>query len=796
MKLLLTFLSLSLPLFALNIVLNSGKASNTPYAILHINDTKPFVCETIPDAFDKKRYLCKMEHPFDKPIEPKKMKFAEISFYEKEGFFYIAIEPKVGSELKPVEDTLYEAREILAKPRQKQYTHWMILLQETPLYDEKKVHEGLDFPIVFEKKLKPYIGALDLNGAPISYAQSKDIGLYLDIRRQYETGAHDSVIKDAQKVLANFPYSIFRSEIELYAIRAMDKILIERGEDLQNAPFDETAIITLAKKWTKEFTSDENIPEVFMIMAKWYLKTGAKSDANYFMDILVSEHAQSPFAKKAILIFADNLFAKKEKEKAMKLYLDVLYSVKDLDIASEAAIRLSDYEMDAGKMDEAKTYLLKVLNVNAAYLLKDKEASYKLAKRLYEHRLYDIAAKISDLLLENMSKRDEERESILKESGDWHAKAGNVEDAYTRYQSYLNEYKNGGEFLEEVREHLDELFFKRSENNETILAQYYDTLIEKYTNVIGEKALVEKAKLLLKQEKYEDVLSLENELLKVSDALDAKPESLIYEAAQLLTIKKLHVDSCSEVVSLIEAYKVQLEEPQYEEKLFNCFMRLSRYERAQEISRKHIKDKRLEERFVWAQRDVNVLFKMGKFEEVIAYKEDVQTLEKRLKLLMKFETFKDLFFAHVRVKKRDEMLELARIGQENYPKEFSMIDMYNEVVKMASETKNDLVLVSYAQKIIALQKEFKSSPLSPLIEFNYMEALKRLGKEREALDVALGMNASVLNPSDSIRRLYSAGELSLKIKEDAKAKEYFQQCVDINATSSWKRICEENLKLF
>ncbi len=796
MKVLITLLFFLAPLFALNIVLNSGKTNNIPYAILHISDTKPFVCEMIPDAFDKKRYLCKIEHPFDKPIEPKKMKFAELSFYEKEGIFYIAVEPKVGSELKPVEDTLYETVKILEKPLEKRYTHWIIVLQVAPLYPEKKVHEGLDFPIVFEKKLKPYIGALDLNGAPISYAQSKDIGLYLDIKRQYEKEAYESVITDAQKVLSNYPHSIFRSEIELYSIRAMDKLLMHNEESISNPAFDETAIIALAKKWTKEFASDENIPEVFMVMAKWYLKEGAKADANYFMDILVSEHTQSPFTKKAILIFADHLFAKKEKDKAMKLYLDVLYSVQDLDIASEAAIRLSDYEMDAGKIEEAKAYLLKVLNVNAAFLLKNKEESYALAKRLYNHKLYDIAAKISDLLLKNTPKSDEQRESLLKESGDWHAKAGNIEEAYARYQEYLAEYNNGGEFQEEVKERLDELFFKRTENNETLLAQYYDTLIEKYSNAIGEKALIEKAKLLLKQEKYEDLLALEEALLKVADTLDAKPESLIYEAAKALAIRALQNDECSKVITLIETYKVQIEEPQYEEKLFNCFMRLSRFERAQEISRGHFKDARLEDRFVWAQREVSVLFKMGKYDEAIGFKEDLLTLEKRLKTSMTFETFKDLFFAHARLKKRDEMHTLAELGHEKYPKEFSMIDVYNEIVKMASETKNDLTLVSYAQKIIGLQKQFKSTPLSPLIEFNYSEALKRLGKEREALDTILGMNTHVLTPSDSIRRLYIAGELSLKLKEETKAKEYFQQCVDINETSSWKTICEENLKLF
>lgn len=796
MKLFIIFCTLSAQLFALNIVLNSGKESKVNYAILHIIDTQPLVCETIPDALEKKRYLCKASHPFDKPIESKKMKFAELDFYEKEGSFYIAIEPKANSKLIPVEDTLYETSTLLGKPKAKEYRHWTILFQDAPLYKEKNVHEGLDFPVTYEKYQKPYIGALDLNGAPISYAQSKDIGLYLEIKREYENGNYDSVVKDAKKVLGLYPLSIFRSEIELYSMRAMDKILNLKGENREGLGFDEMEIINIAKRWTKEFASDENIPEVFMLMAKSYLKTGAKSDANYFIDILVSEHAESPFTKRAILMFADNLYVKKEKEKAMKLYLDVLYSVKDLDIASEAAIRLSDGEMEAGKMTEAKEYLHKVLNVNAGFLLKDKEATYKLAKRLYEHRLYDVAAKISDLLLENMTKRDENRELLLKESGDWHAKANNVEKAYARYQEYLSDYKNGGDHIDEVREHLDELFFKRNETNETLLAAHYDKLIEQYNNNIGNKALGEKAKLLLKQEKYESVLELAPSLLKLQEGQDFQPESLIYEAAHALALKHLNNDACSDVVNLMETYKLQFEGNQNEEKLFNCLMRLSRFDRAKEISGAHLKDTKLESRYLWTQRDANVLFKMGKYAEVSAFKEDLFTLEKRLRKTLELDTLKNLFLSNVRLKHKEEMISLAQGVEERYPKEFTVIDVYNEIVKTAAESKNDLLLVSYAQKILALQKQFKSSPLSPMIEFNYVEALKRLGREREGLDVMLGMSQEPLSPKDKIRFFYTAGELSMKLKEDEKAKEYFMKCVDSNESSSWKNICQENLKLF
>ena len=797
MKFIIALLILSAQLFALTIVLNSGKESKINYAILHLMDTQPFTCETIPDALEKKRYLCKADHPFNKPIEPKKMKFAELSFYAKEGSFYMAIEPKIDSKLIPVEDTLYETTEVLSKPKAKQYRHWMILLQEEPLYKDKVVQDGLDFPIIFEKYQKPYIGALDLNGAPISYAQSKDIGLYLDMKRLYEKGDYAGVVDAASRVLEAFPLSIFRSEIELYAMRAMDKLLSLKGEEKDAVLFDEEAIIAIAKRWTKEFTSDENLPEVFMLMTKSYLKLHAKADANYFIDILVSEHPESPYTKKAILFFADTLLPTKEKEKALKLYLDVLYSVKDIDIASEAAIRLSDYQIDVGKIQEAKEYLLKVLNVNANFLLKDKEASYTLAKRLHDHKLYDVAARILDMIVEHTPKTDEKRESLLKENGDWHAKAGDVEKAHKLYQEYLDTYRNGGEYVDEVKERLDELFFKRTENNETILANYYDKLIQNYTaNAIGEKALIEKAKLLLKQGEFQKVLELEESLLKAPDAHGVKPEELIYEAAKSQAIKELEKGACQEVVRLVEQYKLHIEGAVYEEKLFGCFMRLARYERAKEISVLHVKDTKLDSRFVWTQRYANVLFKLSKHEEVRALKEDLQTMAKTLKTSINLETLRDLFFSSIVLKHPDEALAILQVVEERYPNTFTTIDLHNEIIKIASESKNDLLLISHAQKILALQKQFKSSPLSPMIEFNYIEALKRLGRDREALEVIQAIPQERISLKDKIRFFYYAGELSLKLGEKEKAKAYFTQCVENNETSSWKNICQENLKLF
>lgn len=90
-----------------------------------------------------------------------------------------------------------------------------------------------------------------------------------------------------------------------------------------------------------------------------------------------------------------------------------------------------------------------------------------------------------------------------------------------------------------MNEALDELFFKRPENNETKLENYYDKLIEKYNNEIGQKALLEKANLLMKQKRYQDVLGMQDALAKVPGSFDLKGEELVYEAAKSLALQAL-----------------------------------------------------------------------------------------------------------------------------------------------------------------------------------------------------------------------------------------------------------------
>lgn len=69
------------------------------------------------------------------------------------------------------------------------------------------------------------------------------------------------------------------------------------------------------------------------------------------------------------------------------------------------------------------------------------------------------------------------------------------------------------------------------------------------------------------RKKYESVLELAPSLLKLQEGQDFQPESLIYEAAHALALKHLNNDACSDVVNLMETYKLQFEGNQNEEKL-------------------------------------------------------------------------------------------------------------------------------------------------------------------------------------------------------------------------------------
>jgi hypothetical protein len=792
MKFLLTFLIVISELFGVTLSLNSAKENGVEYAILHIRQDKPFTCHSIPQGLDKEVYLCQFDKILKAPLRAKNMKLAQIDFLEKEKEFFIRVTPKVKSKLLPVGKPLYEDKEVSDKEKIKDYTHWVVLLYTKFPYIQTKSDDGIDFPVIYPKEEKPYVGALDLNGAPIAYAQSQDIKEYLDLKKSFENKKYQDVLEDSLTIIKKYPDTIFKAEILLYRIKALDALLDENSEDIASN-FDRNDEIKEARQWTRTFSSNEHLPEVLMFIAKSYLNMGQKSDANYFLDILISEHEDSKYTKQAILLFADSLYKSKDQAKALKLYKDVLYSTKDLDVAAQAAIRLANKEVENGAKEQAREYMEKVLQANAQYLLKDKEGSYTLAKKLASKGLYDLAAKIADILFEGSTKRDENRELYLKDAGIWFAKASDVNPGYKRLQQYLKEYKSG-EYIDKVQEALDELFFELKETNATKLENYYNELINKYQNKIGDRAIVEKAKLLLKEKRYSDVLKMQSALLRVSDDNNTQINNLVNQAASALTKGDMKDNDCLGAVKYMEEYK--LEENSFEaNKVYECFMRTSRFIKAKELSEMKIQSKNLKEKLKWLENYLASLYRLNRYEKVIEVSSDIFTLAQNLKQKVSFNTFKDTFFSYKNLKRNDKALEIADLLEKTYPNDFKNVDIYNAIVQEALDLQDDLLLVKYAQKVISLQEKYKNYVQTPNIEFHYINALKRLGRNKEALESVKELLKRDLSPRNLSKAYYYGAEVSLKQGQNTQAKEYFQKCTQSKEKNSWQDICEQNLKL-
>ena len=208
-------------LFAFDIYLNSAKENNLPYAILHIVDSKPIECSTVHLALDKKYFICKFQNTVKNRINEKKLRLVDIKFVEKKDAFYIKIIPKFDSQMMPHNKILYDIREVNVEKITKKSKHWIILLYKKYPFGEKGNIDGINFPITYDKYLRPFVGPVDLNGAPIAYAKSQDINYYLDIQDYYKNRDFISAVREVDRTIKQYPNSIFKSDLLLYKLKAI-----------------------------------------------------------------------------------------------------------------------------------------------------------------------------------------------------------------------------------------------------------------------------------------------------------------------------------------------------------------------------------------------------------------------------------------------------------------------------------------------------------------------------------------------------------------------------------------------
>ena len=775
--------------FSFSLSVNSGAEDGRPYTVINISDEKGLVCKEEILAYDRKLYFCDVAGSALPKVEDKILALAEVRFREENGGMRVYIVPRASSYLISSSEPLYGASAVPFSKNGGAAKRHAIVIDQNLSEFKKQANAGINFAPIFEQMTAPSVGPLDLNKAPIESGDSNDINMYLDVKKSYEAKRYDETISTTQTALRRYPNSIFASEFLLYRLRALDKIL-----DSQNS-FEGLGAADVASEgraWMRRFVSDENYPEVLYLVTKAYLRQELVSDANYTLDILMNEHPNSNFTKLAVLEFADRLYVTGRQDEAVKMYEDVLYSAQTLDVASRAALSLVQGSIDKAKFDRAKDFMLKILNRNQEYLLNDASKLTTLAGVFHEKNMDDIAARIYEILLARLNKNDDEYETVLKNLGIALTGTPDTQKAYEYLKRYQSEFADG-QYAAIVQNALDKLFFARNnESNATKLHEHYDALIEKYGKTdVGAKALKEQVALYLKERKFDSVLRYTQ---AVRDLNDTDASAVLDQAALNLASEAIRQNDCVTAVNLTENYGVG-EKIGAKFKLFDCYMRLSRFAAAHDLASKNISTPDMLDRVEWLIKLASVLIKTQKYNDALRVADEALAIASRREyadvspvLFYRFEALMGLG----RLTDAAATITAVETLRKN---DFKVIELYDRMAE-ATYGANDFLSASvYAKKAIDLQKRLHIATFSPKVDFEYIGSLSKLDRLGEALQAARELVDTRLDPENRLRALAQISEIYIKLKRESEAKPYLQECVGSNMQSSWKAICAEQMKL-
>ncbi len=795
MRVLLSSLLLTQFLFALEIFSNLAKENGSEFEIIHIKDKTPFKCKKIRKNVDISYYLCKINRDINYTENKKTLRFSILSLKKNLNSFEIRIFPTHNSKLIAIHTDLTENKTVFDK-KIKKAKHWQIIAyKKEPPYLKENDKKGINFPITYENLLRPFVGALDIDKKPITYDNKKDIKPYNVLKKLYDEKEYEEVIKEADYIYEKYPDSLFMSEILLLKMRAIDKFLsLQNSKDFK-IKVSYTDLAELAKEWIRRFPSDRNLPEVLMFLSKAYLHTGLKKNALYYLNVLTTEHKNNKFTELGKIYLADT-YAESKPKKALKLYKEIYYNTKHIYVASVAADRIAWLLFRLAKYKEAEKYFLKILKANPDFYLEDKVRAYDLAQKLAANNMYKIAAIIAEKLVERIKKKKKYNfyEELIKNRAYWFDKAKDTKKAYKYYKEYQKMYPFG-EFSDFVKERLDLLVLVKPDENATKTLKEYNYIISHYQDPeILHKAYFEKAKLLFRLKRYDEILNMEKKLLKIENK-KKEIKKLIKDTALNLSIISLENGKCEKTDYLIEKYKLKLPK-RLDEKLFKCYMKLSKYDKAFSIFRRHRFDEDLNSKLKWLYMGAKLYQKTGEDEKVIETYQDIKSLSQILKKPIK-RWARDLYFnALYNLKKYEEAIKEALLIEKLYPNDFKNSDIFYKVVRMALEKEDDLTALNFAKRVVNLQNSYNLYPYSPSIDFIYIESLKKAGKNKEAFEFANNLLKRVKNDKEKARVLYLIGELAIKLNKTDKAKEAFKKCSDLNTSSSWKDLCKDNLSLY
>ncbi len=770
-------------LISASININVLRDNNQTYSIMHLVDRDEITCEIQMNKDFKDQLLCRFQGEMLLKKLPLENRYFNISFTAHTA----RISPKYHFSYYPIsnsfvsDDVIHDRKDIGAN-------HWIIVgyKNKPSVYKLSKNQSMLDFPIKLKKTNLPMLGELDHDRNPVSGSDTTK--LMLKLRQAYHDREYRDVLKKSTQILDS-KEPLFFNEAKLYKIRALDKIIFESDTQKEDDGLDPDEVITLSLEWIEKNPSDVKLPELYMYVAKSYLKIGRASKAIQYLNILKNEYPESRYHFLAQLAYADSIYRGRDKNVAIKMYKDVLYTTKEFDIASMAALKLSKAYIETKKIKKAKGFIEKVLEANTAFIKLHAKRSYRLAKMFAENNESNVSLQIASLLKSETPDNGIDDDELEKNIAYWHEKNRDIEQAIGAYQSYLTDQKQG-RYRDFVSEHLDMVMLDAQEDNVTKKLAQLDGVMKKYKDeAIYAKALLAKATILLENKKLQEILDLKEPLLKYGG------NDLLQVVAQKLQIAAYHDRKCKDALALEAEYNLTVR-PSEEEAAFICYKQNNALEKALDISLNKMKSEDLSKKLKWSYETEKLYLKLGKHKSLVLIAEDIDTLQKLLKTSKYNDVIYDKVLAYYRLGGYDDVMlhEVKRL-EKLYPHAVKNLDVYEKVLNYAKKYHDNALIINYAKKMMALQEEHHVDTFTPMVQLDYINSLREEKRFQEALDETLKLLYKKLNDTQRAHVLYLAGDMSEHFKKIKEAKGFYTKCGEIVENSAWVELCSENLQL-
>jgi len=776
---LLAFFSFNL--FALDVSIQGARTNFDDYSTLHIKDRDRFLCQEMRDDFKEVvQIVCAFSKAPAKDLKPIQNDFFKIESQIKNKTFFLIITPFKKMKLYPVvfnlkeDDNVFEANAELA-------SHWMIVgyINEMPfLKSQEKPDVAINFPFFLDKDRLPYVGSLDMEGKPVHIKEVNDVSEYLKIKKLYAQKDYEGSLDLINEVMHEYPSSLFKAELLYYKIKVNAKLEGNNDE-----------VIELSKIYLREYSSDDNVAEILSLIAKAYSKEGISTQADYFFDRLFSEHGDSPFARWGYIYKAEMLEESGASSKALAFYEKALNETKDIDIAATAAFKLAQYNVARENHKIASEYAMKIVNAKPSFFASKYEESLRVMDSLFEKEEYEVAAAIAQALLDEINAEYIEYESLVKDVGVWLSKTPKKQEALMALNKYFEIFPDGL-FEPEVQVAKDSLFFDVSDANLTTKLADYEKLEETYRDdTIGKRAIYEKAKLMLENSMYKQVLAVKDKLLELDATSYEDTQTIINDAAVGAMEEALKEKECHSVLNIAAQYSIKLSDS-WDDGIYECAMKGADFILAKNTALKNLKSQDLEVRKKWLYRYIKVDFATGNYSDVIKASKDLVILISQDKDSEYKDVYRILFDTYQRLEDANKMVEAIVEIERVYGDSYIDIERYISVMAIGSQRNDNNLVIKYANEVMKIQEASNSYVQSPFVEFALYQAYINKEDLNRALEVIKSLDDVKISDSNRARQKYLLGTVYEKLWRGEDADEAYGKSIEADEDSAWAKLAK------